>query len=277
MTSTIRQVSDMSCGVTSTGTSFDLTGPADAPVLALIHGLGLSRGVWDDHVPALAAHYRVLRYDLVGHGDSAPAQGTVTLTTYADQLAELLDHLDTAQCTVIGFSIGGMINRRFALDHGERLDALVILNSPHDRGEDGQKMVEDRARSVRDHGAFSTFDSALKRWFTPPYLAASTSKGPALVRAWREQADPEGYAQAAWILAHGVRELIAPVRLFTVPTLIMTCENDSGSTPAMSRAIAKDCADAEVVIVPDLQHLGLMEQPDAFTAPILDFLARKLT
>jgi len=54
----------------------------------------------------------------------------------------------------------------------------------------------------------------------------------------------------------------------------MTCENDSGSTPKMSHDIAAEINRAETIIVPHLQHLGLMEDPDAFTKPILDFLER---
>lgn len=256
------------------GTAYDLTGPEGAPVLALIHGLGLSRQVWNGMLPDLAGH-RVLNYDLYGHGESAPPPETASLGVYSDQLAGLLDHLGLARACAIGFSIGGMINRRFALDHPDRLAALVILNSPHERGEAAQAQVEARAASVRDAGAMATMDDALKRWFTPGYLA--TGKGAALVRQWRAQAEPESYAQAAWVLANGVRELIRPAPPVAAPTLVMTCEHDSGSTPAMSRAIAAEIAGAETVIVPGLRHLGLMEQPQAFSAPILDFLERTIS
>ncbi len=257
------------------GTAYTLSGPVDAPVVALIHGLGLCRDVWAGLLPAFEGRYRVLNYDLFGHGQSVPAPEKASLTVYSDQLAGLLDHVGVDRAAVVGFSIGGMINRRFALDHGGRLSALVILNSPHDRGAKGQTLVEDRAAKVRKQGAFSTFDEALKRWFTPEFLA-SDAAGPRLVRECRSQVDPESYAQAAWVLANGVRELIAPDPLITAPTLVMTCENDTGSTPAMSRHIAAEIPEAELSIVPRLQHLGLMEDASAFTAPIIDFLERTL-
>ena len=118
-------------------------------------------------------------------------------------------------------------------------------------------------------------DAALKRWFTPDYLAQGT--GAALVKDWRAQVDPESYAQAAWVLAHGVRELINPAPAISAPTLVMTCAQDSGSTPDMSRAIAAEIPGATVEIVPHLQHLGLMEQPDLFAHPILEHLKRHAT
>ena len=268
MTWTIPPVSDRA----SDGTAYDLTGPAEAPVLALIHGLGLCRHVWDGMLPDFA-NYRVLNYDLYGHGNSAPPPETASLTVYSDQLADLMDELGIARAHVIGFSIGGMINRRFALDHPGKLSSLVILNSPHDRGEDAQAMVEARAKTVRDQGAMATMDDALKRWFTPDFLASDTA-APALVREWRARVDPESYAQAAWVLANGVRELIRPDPPVTAPSLVITCENDSGSTPAMSHAIAAEISDAETRIIPHLQHLGLMEDASAFTAPILQFLGK---
>ena len=255
------------------GTAYAVSGREGAPVIALIHGLGLCRDVWANLLPAFEAEYRVVNYDLFGHGDSAPVPGEASLTVYSDQLAALLDHLGIGSAHVVGFSIGGMINRRFALDHADKVASLVILNSPHDRREAGQKAVEDRARSVRDQGAFSTFDAALQRWFTPRFLA-SGQEAPDQVRGWREIVDAESYAQAAWVLANGVRELIAPEPAINAPSLVMTCENDTGSTPAMSHAIASEIKGATVQIVPELQHLGLMEDPVAFTDPILEFLRK---
>jgi len=253
------------------GTAYDLSGPEDAPCLVLVHGLGLSRALWDAQMAAFAG-WRVLRYDLYGHGDSAPTPRTADLALYAGQIAGLMEHLGIQAAHIVGFSIGGMINRRFALDYPDRCLSTVILNSPHDRGPEAQAAVEARAKTVRDQGAFSTFDAALRRWFTPGFL--ESGNGPALVREWRKQVDAESYAQTAWVLANGVVELTGRDGQITQPTLVMTCENDSGSTPAMSAAIAAEIPGAEVIIVPRLQHLGLMEVPDAFTQPILQFLRK---
>lgn len=257
-------------GVTPDGTAYQLSGPVGAPVVALIHGLGLCRELWHPHLAALTARYRMLYYDLYGHGDSRPPPAAASLQLYASQLARLLDHLQLEQVAVVGFSIGGMINRRFAIDFPARVSALVILNSPHNRGEAAQLEVEQRAASVREQGVMSTLDDALLRWFSADYrLAGSAVKK---VREWRARVDPESYAQAAWVLANGVRELIQPEPPLTLPTLVMTCANDSGSSVSMAHQIAAEIAGAETLIVPRLQHLGLLEAPHAFTEPVLKFL-----
>ena len=94
---------------TGNGTVYELSGPEEAPVVVPIHGLGLNRHIWQWGEPALPARYRVLRYDLFGHGD----------------------------CAIVGFSLGGMINRRFAQDHPDRsrgADDYRVASSPHGAG-----------------------------------------------------------------------------------------------------------------------------------------------
>jgi pimeloyl-ACP methyl ester carboxylesterase len=184
-----------------------------------------------------------------------------------------MDELSIDRATIIGFSLGGMINRRMAIDHPSRVASLVILNSPHERSPEAQRLVEERASQTAEGGPAATIDSTLKRWFTPEFLKTAPDKV-AQVRSWVLANDPVTYAAFRQVLATGVIELIRPKVAITAPTLVMTCENDSGSTPAMSQAIASEIAGAETLIVPGLQHLGLIEVPQLFTQPILRFLAR---
>ncbi|WP_420862878.1 alpha/beta fold hydrolase [Algirhabdus cladophorae] len=251
------------------GTAYDLMGPEGAPLIVLIHGLGLCRQIWQPVLPEFAG-FRVLNYDLYGHGESGPAPEEVSLSLYARQIAGLMEEVGVTKAHIVGFSIGGMINRRFALDFPDRVASLCILNSPHDRGPALQAQVEARAKTVLDQGAMATMDSALQRWFTPEYLVVGD--GPDKVIAWRGHVHPESYAGAAWVLANGVVELTNPTAQITAPSLVMTCENDTGSTPAMSHAIAAQIPEAQTKIIPHLQHLGLMEDPQAFAVPIREFL-----
>ena len=100
------------------GTAYDLTGPAIAPVVVLIHGLGLTRQTWADHLPALSGAYRVLTYDLSGHGETALPVQTPSLTVLADQLRDLMDHLTiTSAETLSGWSIA---NRRLIMPPSEK-------------------------------------------------------------------------------------------------------------------------------------------------------------
>ena len=255
-----------------TGTSYDLTGPIGAPVVVLVHGLGLTRATWAAFVPALSVEHRVLSYDLPGHGDSALPLDTPSLAMLSSQLLDLLDELHIARATIIGFSLGGMINRRFAIDHPGRVAGLVILNSPHEREPAAQRLVEQRATETGDGGPAANIDSTLARWFTPQFLQDAPDVV-ANIRALVLVNDPVNYTRHRQVLANGVVELIRPVPPITAPTLVMTGEHDSGSTPAMAHTISSEIKGAETVIVPGLQHLGLIERPDLFIEPILRFLA----
>ncbi|MDJ0777533.1 MAG: alpha/beta fold hydrolase [Gammaproteobacteria bacterium] len=255
----------------SDGTVYEFSGPAGAPVVALVHGLGLHRGLWRDYLAGLSRGFRVLSYDLVGHGESPAPTGEPTLATFSAQLLALLDELEIERCTIAGFSLGGMINRRFAIDHPQRLQAMVILNSPHERAAEAQRLVEQRALDSAAGGPGATLDATIERWFTPDFIAANPDYIES-VRGWVLANDPVSYAKCRKVLAFGVVELIRPEPPLRQPTLIMTCENDSGSTPAMSRAIGSEIDGSRVIIVPRLQHMGLVEQPALFLEPMLDFL-----
>lgn len=262
-------------GKTSGGTVYEVAGPANAPAVVLIHGLGMNRQTWDQHRPLLAEKYRVVHYDLAGHGETPPAATVPDLTMFSKQCIDLMDELDIDEAALVGFSLGGMINRRIAIDHPKRVSALAILNSPHERGEEAQRLYESQAEASAEGGPEATIDATLERWFTPGFRAEQPEYV-AMIRGWVLANDKTVYAQNRWVLANGVVELIRPVPPIAVPTLVMTCENDRGSTPAMSHAIAEEIAASETIIVPDRQHLGLLEEPHAFTSPILDFLKRVL-
>lgn len=262
--------------VSAGGTAYDLSGPQNAPAVVLIHGLGLTRAsTWGQIAPVLARHYRVLCYDLLGHGETALPTGAVSLTALSEQLIALMDELTIDRAALVGFSLGGMINRRCAIDHPDRVSALAILNSPHDRGEDQQRIVEERARATAAGGPAAGIDVTLARWFTEDFRRAHADQV-AIVRDVVLSNDPANYAAHRQVLAEGVTELIAPSPQIAAPMLVLTCEHDSGSTPAMSHAIAAETPGAETHIVPQLQHLGLIEQPQLFSEPVKAFLDRVL-
>ncbi len=259
----------------SSPTAFDIQGPVDAPWVTLVHGIGLSREIWADHVDDLSRQFRVLNYDLWGHGRSGPLPAPASLSLYSMQLIELLDHLRIERTAIVGFSLGGMINRRVVLDEPSRVSALAILNSPHRRNPEAQALVEQRAAATADGDLATTLDATLARWFTP----AAFVQQPDLVsqvRQWILSNDLDSFAQARQVLARGVTELIAPEPPITVATLVLTGEHDSGSTPAMAREIAAEISGARCVIVPGLQHMGLLEHPPPFTHELLTFLRSTL-
>ena len=209
----------------TSGTSYELTGPSAAPVVVQVHGLGLTRATWDGFVPALAQSYRVLTYDLCGHGESALPPDKPSLSVLSGQLVNLLDELGIARAAIVGFSLGGMINRRFAMDHPGRVSALVILNSPHERSPEAQRLVEARAAETGAGGPLATIDATLERWFTPRFRQDAANVV-AKIRTLVLANSPNTYTQHRQVLAFytdvGIAPAIAP---FTQVFSTVTNEN----------------------------------------------------
>ena len=259
------------CGMTPDGTVFE--GAGEGHPVILIHGLGLSRECWDWTVPALADGYRVIRYDLHGHGESANPTETPSLSLFARQLAGLMDHLGIDRAAIAGFSLGGMIARRFAQDFPHRTQALAILHSPHRRDPQAQAAILQRVEQARSDGPSATVEAALDRWFTAGYRDAN----PAMmdrVRGWVMANDIAIYHTIYRVLADGVAEIVAPDPPVTAPTLVLTGDEDYGNGPEMTRAIAAEIKGAEAVILPGLRHMALAEDPESVNAPLRIFLDR---
>lgn len=256
------------------GTTYNLTGPEDAPVVVLIHGLGLTRAIWQWLIPDLSK-FRVLTYDLIGHGETAPPEGQPTLKDLADQLAALLDHLAIDKAAIVGFSLGGMVARRFAQGYPARTTALAILHSAYRRTPDAQAAIEARVTRTEAQGPAATVEAALQRWYTD----AARARRPdlmALTRQWVLANDPKVYPRLYRILANGADEVSTPQPPITVPTLVLTADEDHGNSPEMAAAIATEIPRARLVILKGLRHMALAEDPPAVNRPVTDFLSEVL-
>ncbi|CRM56945.1 alpha/beta fold hydrolase [Pseudomonas sp. 24 R 17] len=254
---------------TPAGTSYLATGQGQPVVL--IHGVGLNKEMWGGQVVGLATHYRVITYDMLGHGASPrPAAGT-PLLGYADQLLELLDHLQLPQATVIGFSMGGLVARAFALHYPDRLKSLVVLNSVFNRSPEQRAGVIERTAQAAEHGPDANAEAALSRWFSREYQAAN----PAQIAALRQTLagnDPQGYLTTYDLFATQDMYRADDLKGLRAPTLVATGELDPGSTPEMARQLADRIPGATVAVLAEQRHMMPVESPRLVNQLLLGFL-----
>ena len=259
--------------ITAAGTAYELNG--QGPAVVLVHGMGMNRAMWQWLVPALTPQFQVLSYDLLGHGESVEPAGRPELRTFSEQIVELLDHSGLARAAVAGFSLGGMIARRFALDHPGRLSALAILHSAHDRSPAERAAMGQRVEKVNQSGPAAMVDGALLRWFTEEFRTRQPAMM-ALVRGWMAANRKEVYAPIYRVLAEDDAELAEPIAEIRCPTLVMTGAEDLGNSPDMTQRMAAAIPGAKVAILPGLRHMALAEDPTAFNAPLVSFLTEAM-
>ncbi|MFF7705848.1 alpha/beta fold hydrolase [Pseudomonas sp. NPDC007930] len=259
---------------TPAGTSYTATGTGHPVVL--IHGVGLNKEMWGGQIVGLAPQYRAIAYDMLGHGASPLPAADAGLPGYAEQLLELLDHLGVEQATVVGFSMGGLVARAFALHSPARLSGLVVLNSVFNRSPEQRAGVIARTAQAAEHGPDANAEEALARWFSHEYRAAN----PAQVAALRQglaSNDPQGYLTTYTLFATQDMYRAADLGAIAVPTLVATGELDQGSTPEMARQLAQRIPGARVVILPEQRHMMPVESPKLVNQMLLEFLATRGT
>ncbi|MBD0735615.1 4-carboxymuconolactone decarboxylase [Streptomyces sp. CBMA29] len=246
-------------------------GPAAAPVLLLGPSLGTSLAVWDAQIPVLARHFRVVRWDLPGHGGSAagllPVGGTVgDLGRLALGVA---DAVGAGTFGYAGISLGGAVGAWVAAHHPERVSRLALVCSSARFGPpDGWRV---RAAAARADGTGHLAYSAPARWFTPAYAEAAPPALHALL-ADQRRADPEAYARCCEALAEA--DLRADLALITAPTLVLAGREDVATPPAdHARPLADGIRDAQLTEIPRAAHLANVERPDAVSTALLAHFA----
>ncbi len=255
-------------------TAYDVYGDG-APVI-LIHGLGLNRAMWQWQLPALSAKFQVVCYDLLGHGESPNPAGPCTMQQMVGQLADLMSDLNIPRAALIGFSLGGLINRAFALEHPDKTTALVILNSAHARTAAQRDSIELRVRQAKESGPAATVDAALERWFSEEF-ARREPQVLEQVRQWVIANDASVYPDLYRLLAEGDKGLETEIAAIDCPTLIVTGEEDHGNSPEMTRQMAALIPNARAEILPGLRHMALVEDSATINGLLVEFLQRKLS
>jgi 3-oxoadipate enol-lactonase len=242
-----------------------LDGPEGAPVLMLSNSLGTTMEMWRPQLAAFTARFRVLRYDTRGHGRSDAPPGGYGLDRLGRDAIELLDALGLGRVHFCGLSLGGMTGQWLGARAPDRIDRLVLANTAAVMGP--PSAWDARIVTVRQQGMAALTDAILERWFTPEFRAVP--EGAAFVRDQLLATDPAGYAGCcAAIRDMDLRPLLGRI---AAPTLVITGSRDPATPPADSTLIVESIPGARQLML-DAAHLSNVEQPEAFTTAVLDFL-----
>ena len=241
-------------GIDSNGTYYNYNKKKDVPII-FIHGVGLNNKIWEPQIDSF--ENSVITYDILGHGKTPLKLSKISFNDLSLQLLNLIDELKIDKVHLIGFSIGSLIARNFAVNYNHRLQTLTLLCSIFKRNNEQQQIVKDRFELSKKSRTLSK--QALKRWFSDKYI----------------KNNKRIYDHITSILnANNMENFLKIYELFVnhqddekfeninTKTLIMTGEFDVGSTPKMSEDLSKCIKNSKVKIIKNGKHLCSIECVD---------------
>ncbi len=247
--------------------NYEIHGREGAPWLVLSHSLACTVRMWDPQIAAFKDRYRILAYDMRGHGKSAAPSGPYTLEQLADDVLELLKILKIQKAQFCGLSIGGMIGQTLALRQPGPFDRMVLADTTHTQNADAIKQWEERIRVAETAGMAALVESTMERWFTAPFRGSPAARKIAELIANTPVAGYVGCGQAIMKL-----NTTARLKDIKLPVLAITGEQD-GAAPG-TRYIGEHVPGAKYVGIPQAAHIANVEQAAAFNRALEAFLTR---
>jgi len=243
-----------------------------APVV-LVHGFPFSHEMWKPQVDALSSKYRVVVYDVRGHGQSDAGDGQYTLEFLVDDLVGLLDHLKIDKAIVCGLSMGGYIALRAIERNPERFRALVLCDTRSEPDSNDAKLKRAAAiKTVKQQGA-----AAFAEGFVKAVVASETfpsrPETVEMIKNIIRRNPPVGICGALLALASRT-DTTAGLSQISVPMLILVGEHDALTPPSTAKAMQERIRGAELHIIPHAAHMSNLENPAEFNGQLLAFLEK---
>ncbi len=240
-------------------------GRDDRPTLLLANSIGCDHALWDPVVPALARRFRVIRYDMRGHGASDAPQAEYTMERLGRDALAVADAAGAKRFHFAGISLGGMVGMWLGANAADRLERLILSNtSPYF----GPEAWAQRIGLVKQGGMAAIVDMVMGRFFSPAFMERGDERYLTVRRGFLST-DPGGYIGCG----AAIRDMDQRASLSRIkaPTLVVVGKRDLATTPETGQAIAKALPGAQYVELP-CAHLPPPECPDAYVDAICSFL-----
>ncbi len=237
--------------------------------LVFIHGLGSSTFDWEFQVPEFSKSFKVITFDLRGHGQSDKPEGPYTMQQYSDDLSGLLQGLGIPSAHIVGISLGGGVVFQFAIDHPGQVKTATIVNSAPTLGDPAQAKpeIDRRVGIVQQMGMRAMGQALAPTLFPKPEHAALRET---FIARWAEN-DPRAYIEATLSMLNW--NVIPALGKIQCPTLVIAADQDY-SPVAVKEAYIKLMPNATLVVIPDSRHAVPVEHPAEFNAALAQFLAQ---
>ena len=244
----------------------EVEGAADAPALILSNSLGTDLHMWDEQAKTWSQHFRVIRYDRRGHGQSGVPKGPYTMERLGRDVIAIADNLGIKKFNWCGLSMGGMVGQWLGANAPDRVEKLVLSNTHYFYAD--KQPWNDRITLVREKGLGAIADAMMERWFTKPFRDSSptdTNK----IKTMFLDTKTDGFVACS----EAVRDMDfrQSTPRITAPTLVIVGAKDPATLPEWGADIQKMIKGAKLVAL-EAAHISNVEQPKAYTDAVLNFL-----
>jgi len=245
---------------------YELSGPEHAPAVVLSNSLGTTHRMWDPQVATFTRHFRLLRYDTRGHGQSSATPGPYTIDKLSWDVVHLLDFLGLDRVHFCGLSMGGMTGMFLGANAAKRFHKIVLCSTAAKIGT--PESWNARIDAVHKGGMHAVAAGVVERWLTPGYRSSHAAETAAVLRML-EDANAEGYmANCAAVRDADLRQSLQNIK---IPTLVLSGTHDPATPPADGQFLAKHIPGASYVEL-NAAHLCNIEAQDDFNTQVVDFL-----
>ena len=248
----------MSNKIDEFGTSYSFKKVNEKNTIVFIHGVGLSKEIWDPQINFFK-DYNTLTYDLLGHGKTPLKKSKINMKNFTMQLLRLINELKLSKINLIGFSLGALIARHFASEYNDKLNSLILLGSIYKRSEEQKIIIENRLEVAKMNKPASK-QTALRRWLSEDF----SKKNPDIYKKIYSILDKNkrlDFLKCYEIFVNYVDD-DSMIKKINVNTLITTGESDVGSTPEMSRNLSKMIRGSNFIEIKKGKHLCSIECED---------------
>ena len=232
-----------------------------------IHGVGLDNTMWTPQKKFFKKK-QIIFYDLFNHGKSKKKFTNLNFEIFNKQLNDLLNHLNITKCNLIGFSLGALIAQHFSSQNSKKINKLIIIGSVYKRSQQQINNVTIRYKQVTN-GQDISLDS-VNRWFTKEYLDKHSKTKDFFLSILGKKKN-EDFLPAYKVFVEADKYSLNLNKLL-MPTLIMTGENEVGSTPEMSKMLHQEIRNSELFIIPKAKHMATFEKDDLVNKIIFKFI-----
>jgi 3-oxoadipate enol-lactonase len=254
-----------------------LEGPAGAPVVILANPIGTTRAIWDAQARVLRRDFRLLRFELRGHGGPGNAgggrsdapPGPYSMAELGTDVLGLMREHGVTTAAYCGISIGAMIGLWLAANAPERISSLVVCCAAITPMPSRQSWL-DRAALVRAGGMAAIAEMVPPRWFTPAFIARQP-EAVSFVVDMLLGTDPAGYAGCGEAIA-GI-DLRPALGAIKAPTLVISGAEDQAAPPWQGAMTAAGIAESRLRVIRGTSHLAPYQAPGPVTALISGHLA----